>query len=245
MGFRRVGELLMDVRVAISVSTIWVLGSFCFFSAIGFLKSHFFHFGPSDVCQFAGIPIDTWPKWVGLLFYCFIWQAVCAYANATIYPWMLSHVQNTTVFTLPFPKWACQLVVNGYWLFGWLSGLLSVFLVLTQFDFMLIHLAAQLVVSTITTANYMHPKRYKKSPGGAAQAPHTTITATAQVAPDTTGDLEWRVPMEALAGCIAKGDGDVEIRLVVPAALLRGAAAASSPVLPTRDTTPLLHDSSA
>jgi len=64
-----------DVRVAITISIVWVVLSLGFFFAIGLLESRFFRFGPSSSCSFVGMTIDSWTKWGLLMFYTFIWEA--------------------------------------------------------------------------------------------------------------------------------------------------------------------------
>lgn len=165
---KRSSPLLFDVRVAAVVVTLWSLVVVALGVALGFFASPFFRFGPSETAVFFSRPIDTWPRWCGIVVYVLVQQLVSTYSLETISPWMMNQLQNRRVRTLREREATSLTIVSVWYLYMWLSRVVSIQILLLQIDFLLLVLVVDLTTTfVVTKCYYLNDKRS----GARARAP--------------------------------------------------------------------------
>jgi hypothetical protein len=145
---------LFDVRTGALIVTLWSAVIVVLGGVLGFFSSPFFRFGPSPTAVFFSQPIDTWPRWCGIVVYTLVQQLVSTYALETISPWMMNQVQNRRVRTLRESEPMTLSIVSFWYLYMWISRVVSIQILLSQIDFLLLVLAVDLITTFLVTKFY-------------------------------------------------------------------------------------------
>ena len=105
-------------------------------------------------------PIDTWPRWCGIVVYVVVQQLVSTYSLETISPWMMNQLQNRRVRTLREGEATSLVIVSTWYLYMWLSRVVSIQILLLQIDFLLLVLVVDLLTTfVVTKVYYLSDKR--------------------------------------------------------------------------------------
>ena len=131
--------LFNDKRVTATILMVWLVAIIIIFSSLGVWRSTFFRFGPSPSLHFMTIAIDTAEEWTMLALYCFV---------------------DTLIKTFGL------IVMEVYYAYVHVSGMFKFFLSLTQFDFVLINMCADLAMKIFSYNSYMEHKAYVSPPSG-------------------------------------------------------------------------------
>ena len=86
-------------------------------------------------------------------------------------PWILNTITDHKTKYIPYSKTMCLLITQCWAIYCNIMGVFGLFLAMTQIDFVLIRMAADLFVNAYTTTKFMRdktycPEQYKKSHGG-------------------------------------------------------------------------------
>jgi hypothetical protein len=145
---------LFDVRTGAVIVTLWSAVIVVLGGVLGLFDSPFFHFGPSESAVFFAQPINTWPRWCGIVVYTLVQQLVSTYALETISPWMMNQVQNRRVRTLRESEPMTLSIVSFWYLYMWISRVVSIQILLSQIDFLLLVLGVDLLTTFLVTKFY-------------------------------------------------------------------------------------------
>jgi len=152
-------SLFDDKRVITAFILIWtVLSSAVFYAIMIDDNSPFLNFGPSERTVLFGVKLDTWGIWWCVAVYTFVSTAVAAYASDSIVPWITNTVQDHKTQYIPYSKVTCLFIIQVFTCYAVIMSVIGLFVALSQVDFMLIRLAADLLVNHFTTFFFLKGK---------------------------------------------------------------------------------------
>jgi len=152
-------SLFDDKRVITVLILVWTIVSSAVFCAIMIDdNSPFLNFGPSDRTVLFGVKLDTWGIWWCVAIYTFVSTAVAAYASDSIVPWITNTVQDHKTQYIPYSKCTCLFIIQVFTCYAVIMSVIGLFVALSQVDFMLIRLAADLLVNHFTTFFFLKGK---------------------------------------------------------------------------------------
>jgi hypothetical protein len=130
--------------------------------------SEYFSFGPSERIKMFSWNINNWYKWSAVTVYVVINQFIQTLGLEVITPWMISSVQNKQVYTLDYKPAITQIIIQIWYIYMWVSRIISIQLLLSQIDFLLLVLVVDLSTTLYTTHAYISaksdiPKRFSSS----------------------------------------------------------------------------------
>lgn len=139
---------------------LWTLVSAITFYAILLVdESPFLSFGPNNKTQLMGVVLDTWTKWVCVAMYTFISTCIAAFTGDAIGPWITNTIQDHKTKYIPYSKAMCVLILQVFTVYAVMMSVIGMFVALTQIDFMLIRMAADLLVNQATVMWFLRGKR--------------------------------------------------------------------------------------
>jgi len=153
-------QTLFDDKRVITVFILgWTVASAAVFCTIMINdNSPFLNFGPSERTVLFGVKLDTWGVWWCVAIYTFVSTAVAAYASDSIVPWITNTVQDHKTRYIPYSKSMCLFVIQVFTCYAVIMSVIGLFVALSQVDFMLIRLAADLLVNHFTTFFFLRGK---------------------------------------------------------------------------------------
>lgn len=149
---------ILGPREAIAAISVWMAVVSGLMVVSGFIDSSFFHFGPSTEIYFFKIAIDSWFKWSVLMCYVICNQIFTTYGLQTISPWMINTVENRETPHVGMPKWQALGVIEIWYVYMWLGRVISIQILLTQIDFLLMILIIDLIATFIINKRYLDEK---------------------------------------------------------------------------------------
>lgn len=153
-------RLFNDKRVITVLILGWsVASALVFYLIMAFDDSPFLNFGPSDRTELFGVKLDNWTVWWAVAIYTFISTCIGAYSSDSIIPWITNTIQDHKTQYIPYSKFTCLLIIQVFTFYGVTQSMIGLFVALTQVDFMLIRLLADLLVNHYTTKWFL---RFKK-----------------------------------------------------------------------------------
>ena len=160
-------RLFDDKRVAVVVLMVWLVAVLIVFKDIGLLDTQFMHFGPSANAKFMGVVLDTWYKWGMVAGFTFLNTMVNDFMSDAISPWLLNTLTDHKTRYIPYSKWVCLCISQGWSVYCNVMGLFGLFLAMSQVDFVFIRMCADLSVNSYTCMKFMRNKthcaqRYKQ-----------------------------------------------------------------------------------
>jgi hypothetical protein len=151
-----------DKRVAITLLMIWLLIVLCAFQSIDLFHADFMHFGPSKNTKLMTMTIDTWNEWTLVAVASFASTCVNDFTGDSIVPWIQNTIQDHKTRYLPYSKAVCYTIVQLWAIYCNIMSIFSVSLLMSQIDFLLIRLVADLIVNTFTTFKFLRTKEVNK-----------------------------------------------------------------------------------
>lgn len=122
-------------------------------------KSHvdlsFYRFGPGDDLYIIGLHIETMPKYIILVLYCFINSAIRGVVNTLIHPWIINYVQNTSIAKHRTEISACYEISLVSTFYQWFDWFIYMNILLSQIDLVMYEITADMIVSYISTKYYV------------------------------------------------------------------------------------------
>ena len=152
--------MFTDKRITAFILMVWLVLIVVIFFSLGVLHSTFFRFGPSSSLHFMTIAIDTNEEWFMLATYCCVDTLVKTFGHDAIVPWLTHTLSDPKCRTLPYRQPVCLAVMEVYFAYVHISGIFKFFLSLTQFDFVLINMFADLSMKIYSYSSFMENKAY-------------------------------------------------------------------------------------
>jgi hypothetical protein len=154
--------LFDDKRIAISLMMIWLVIVLVGFSSIGLLHSDFIRVGPSETTKIMSLTIRTWSDWFMVACASFLSSIVNDFFSDSLGPWFLNTVQDQKTRYLPYSKLTCYIILQLYSIYCAFMSVFSVGLLMSQVDFLLIRLFADLLVNSYTTFKFLRGKEVNR-----------------------------------------------------------------------------------
>jgi hypothetical protein len=200
--------LFDDKRAATALLVVWMVIVCGTLQTLDLLHSDFMTCGPSPHTRFMTVAIDTWPRWWLLASATFANTCVTDFMSDAIAPWLQNTMQDHKTRFLPYSKLTCYIISQTWAIHCSIMALFSVALIMSQIDFLLIRVGADLLVNTFTAFKFMRNKttdshRYSmwfdeeeeeaaEMDGGYSHAPHHPHQAIAAAA--ASSSLSASVP---------------------------------------------------
>lgn len=121
-------------------------------------NSPFLNMGPSDETELFGVKLDNWYIWWCVAIYTFISTAIAAFASDSILPWITNTIQDHKTKYIPYSPISCWLIIQLWTVYAVTQSVIGLFVALTQVDFLLIRLIADMIVNHFTTAYFLRNK---------------------------------------------------------------------------------------
>ena len=152
-----------DKRLAVGVLMGWLIVVMTVFKDIGLLDTAFMAFGPSPTAKFMGVVLDTWYKWGMVAGFTLVNTSVNDFMSDAISPWIINTITDHKSKFIPYPKYICLGISQMWSIYCNLMSVFGMFLAMTQMDFVLIRMLADLTVNTYTNLKFMRFKEYSTS----------------------------------------------------------------------------------
>ena len=187
-------EVFDDKRVVTAVIALWTALSVVVFLCIMLEdNSPFLSFGPNSRTQLMGVTLDTWGKWCCVAVYTFVSTCIAAFASDAVVPWIMNTIQDHKTHYIPYSKTTCLLIIQTFTVYAVIMSTIGMFVALTQVDFMLIRVTADLLVNWYTTYAFLrnkqtNPEQYRRWLQKTASEP--PAEAAPEAAPEPGGHVE-------------------------------------------------------
>jgi len=152
--------LFDDKRVVTFTLMTWLILVLAVLKEVGLMDAHFMSFGPSAQTIFMGMTINTWYKWGLVAAFTFINTSVNDFMSDAISPWILNTITDHKTHYIPYPKWVCLTITQFWSIYCNIMSVFSIFLAMSQLDFVLIRMSADMLVNAYTTTKFMRNKTY-------------------------------------------------------------------------------------
>jgi len=160
MCLRYMDALFDDKRIITVVLIGWLVLVLVVFEDIGLMKTNFMTIGPSQTTLFMGVILNTWYKWGLVAAFTFINTSVNDFMSDAISPWILNTITDHKTRYIPYPHWMCLVITQVWSMYCNIMGVFSIFLAMSQIDFVLIRMVADLIVNTYTTKKFLRNKQF-------------------------------------------------------------------------------------
>jgi hypothetical protein len=181
-------DAIFDDKRCITVFlSCWLCLVLVVFKDIGLLDTKFMTLGPSDATVFMGVTLNTWYKWGLVAGFTFINTSVNDFMSDALGPWILNTITDHKTRFIPYPKWVCLAITQTWSIYCNIMSVFSIFLAMSQIDFVLIRMLADLLVNAYTTSKFMRnkthcPRQYRLT----AEQEMTELGGAADPSNDTT-----------------------------------------------------------
>lgn len=157
---RMMDALFDDKRVVTVTLMSWLILVLGVLKEVGLMDAHFMSFGPSVKTVFMGMTIDTWYKWGLVAAFTFINTSVNDFMSDAISPWVLNTITDHKTHYIPYRKWVCLTITQFWSIYCNIMSVFSIFLAMSQLDFVLIRMSADMLVNAYTTTKFLRHKTY-------------------------------------------------------------------------------------
>lgn len=124
----------------------------------------FFTWGPDANVKFVGFAISSWTRWFALMLYSLTSQIAQSLVSPTLSPWMSNVVRDHKTEIPPGSYCTIQFVAITYNLFGWLVGILDVFVWITcQLQYLVPALVSDVCITVFTTHRFIRAKEERRN----------------------------------------------------------------------------------
>ena len=160
-------KIFDDKRIAVCFLMLWLVIVVTVFKDIGLLDTKFMNFGPSASTVFMGMVLDTWYKWSLVAAFTFVNTSINDFMSDAISPWILNTITDHKTKFLPYSKTTCICISQLWSVYCNVMSVFGLFLAMTQVDFVMIRMSADLTVNFYTNMRFMRNKvtcleRYKR-----------------------------------------------------------------------------------
>ena len=152
-------HLFNDRRVVSWLLMAWtVITAVVFFAIMHAENSPFLVFGPNNHSKLFGVKLDNWGKWWCVAIYTFVSTFVAAFASDSVVPFITNTIQDHKTVYVPYKKMTCLAIIQVFTCYSVVISIVGLFVALTQIDFTVIRLVADLIVNHITTTYFLRGK---------------------------------------------------------------------------------------
>ena len=160
MCLRAVDALFDDKRVIGVFLMAWLSIVLIVFKDIGLLDTKFMTLGPSEFTVFMGVTLNTWYKWGLVAAFTFINTSVNDFVSDALGPWILNTITDHKTRFIPYPHFVCLAITQTWSIYCNIMSVFGIFLAMSQIDFVLIRMIADLSVNAYTTTKFMRNKTF-------------------------------------------------------------------------------------
>ena len=121
-------------------------------------NSPFLSFGPNPGTVLFGFKLDTWTKWGCIALYTFVSTCIADFTSDSVGPFVTNTIQDHKNLYIPYTKTTCVMIVQVFAVYAIIMNTISLFVALSQIDFMMIRMAADLMVNYYTCHRFMRNK---------------------------------------------------------------------------------------
>ena len=151
-----------DKRISISVLICWLIVVMFAFKSIGLFTTDFMRFGPSSTTKIMTLTIDSWHEWWMVACASFLSTCMNDFFSDSLGPFFINTIQDHKTRYLPYSKTTCYVILQLWSTYCCLMSIFSIGLLMSQIDFLLIRLLADLIVNSFTTFKFLKNKEYNK-----------------------------------------------------------------------------------
>ena len=157
-------NLFDEKRVLICILACWTITSSIVFGYI-LLKdgSTFLICGPNDHNKLFGVPLNNWHKWCAVALYTFIATCIASFSGDAIFPFVSNVIMDPKTKYIPYSKFTCLIIIQTFTIYEVCFHVIGTFVALTQIDFTLIRIAADLFINYYTTGWFLRGKIVNKT----------------------------------------------------------------------------------
>lgn len=145
----------MLIRIIAASLWLWLLAVAIFLYTISAEEVQhgrsFFRWGPTEELSFLSVKINTWTRWSMLMAFVFVTSVQKLLGDEIISPWILNSLMDPKEHDFRTSWTETQVTTQGYYAFSVLTRFVQISVSVTQFDFVCVLLATDLVVSFCTT----------------------------------------------------------------------------------------------
>jgi len=87
--------------------------------------------------------------------YTFMSTSIVTFSRDTIKPFITNTIQDHKKMYIPYSKYMCLFIIQVWTTYTVIMGTISLFVTLTQSDFLLISLVEDLIMNHMTTAHFL------------------------------------------------------------------------------------------
>jgi len=116
-------------------------------------SSTFFSFGPNVNLYVLNIPVHTWPRYGSVIVYTLCSTLFRTLHSEVLSPWIVNSVQTSDPKSVYVQNYALSVVTVSV-IFTWLDWFMSLKILLSQLDFLLVEVGGNLLVTLYTTQHY-------------------------------------------------------------------------------------------
>lgn len=157
-------RLFADKRILTFVIAMWTIFFTLVFGYVLYIdNSPFMHFGPNKDTMLMGVPIDSWSTWSVVALYTFLSSCFADFVSDAIGPFITNTIQDHKNVNIPYTKTTCLVIVQTFTIYAVLMSVISLFVALTQIDFLVIRISADLLVNWYTTHKFLENKQTNKT----------------------------------------------------------------------------------
>lgn len=160
MCLKAVDALFDDKRVITVFLMAWLSIVLVVFKDIGLLNTTFMALGPSESTVFMGVKLNTWYKWGLVAAFTFINTSVNDFVSDALSPWILNTITDHKTRFIPYSKVVCLVITQTWSVYCNIMSVFGIFLAMSQIDFVLIRMVADLMVNAYTTTKFMRNKTF-------------------------------------------------------------------------------------
>lgn len=156
-----------DKRLTCVVLMGWLVLVLSVFSHLGIMDTQFMSFGPSETTFFMGIRLHTWYRWSCVALFTFFSTAINDFVGDAVVPWIQNTVQDHKSKYIPYSKSVCWLITQCWSFYCCVMSVFSIYLLMSQIDFLCIRALADGLVNSYTTYKFLkgkktNPEKYRR-----------------------------------------------------------------------------------
>lgn len=148
-----------DKRLTCVLLFVWLVIVLGIFSHLGVMQTQFMSFGPSEETFFMGVCLDSWYEWSWVALFTFLSTAINDFVGDAVVPWIQNTVQDHKSRYIPYSKLMCWLITQSWSLYCCVMSIFSIYLLMSQIDFLIIRALADGIVNTYTTYKFLRGKQ--------------------------------------------------------------------------------------
>ena len=149
-----------DKRLCVTLLIFWLVIVIIILGDIGLFQTSFMRIGPSTETKFIGITLDTYYKYNFVCVFCFISTAINDLASDSLSPFIMTVICDPKSRFIPYSKRTCITITQLWSFYVNAMGVFSVFLSLSQVDFVIIRCVADLTVNMYTSSVFLRNKTH-------------------------------------------------------------------------------------